>query len=181
MLADANHVYPVELDAAYELVGLTDSKDSVTILLWNRLHGEVALYQYDTKQQAGRLETVEGFPHLMSSQLWLEQVAIETGANFSFTDAYEVYLIDSETNQAERVFSINEFADSFANTDATLADALGSCVVRMGIYQNGLLVLLGHPEGFFDTHWVYYQGEERQELIELPEDPNVIYLLPNYA
>lgn len=181
MLADANHVYPLELDADYELVGLTDPGEGVTILLWNQLHGQVALYQYDTKQQTGSLEPVEGFPHLMSSQLWLEQVAIETGENFYFTDGYAVYLIDSKTKQAERVFSKNAFAASFANTDATLAEALGSCVFRMGIYQNGLLVLLGHPEGFFDTHWVYYQSEEQQELMELPENPNVVYLLPNYG
>lgn len=177
MLAADNEVYQLAINPAYELAGLTTAGDEVIILLWNPLSGEVALYSYDTKQQAGNLEQVEGFSHLMSSQLWPEQVAIETEQNFYFTDGWEVYLINSQTNQAELVFSKNAFADSFADTE--LAEALKNCVFRMGFYQKGLLVLLGSSEGVLDKQWLYYQDDERQEILELPID-NAVYLLPNY-
>ena len=75
------------------------------------------------------------------------------------------------------VFSKNEFADSFAETNAELAEALRSCRLMMGIYENELLVLLSHPEGLLDKQWLYYQGTKRQDLLELPVN-TVIYLLP---
>lgn len=131
----------------------------------------------DSAYEIGNLEQLEGFSHLMSSQLYPEQVAVETENGFYFTDGFEVYWIDSKTKQVKLVFSKNKFADSFA--DAELTEALKSCNFRMEIYQNELLLLFGNPEGLLDKQWLYYQTEEQQELIELPAD-TAIYLLPNH-
>lgn len=177
ILADDNNVYQLDIAAAYELAGLTITENGPTVLLWNSLNGEVVLYQYDPRQQKGNLEAISGLPHRMNSQLYPEQVAIENGQDFYYSDGYMIYFINTKTRQAELVFSKNEFADSFAETNAELAEALKSCRLMMGIYENELLVLLSHPEGLLDKQWLYYQGTKRQDLLELPVN-TVIYLLP---
>ncbi len=176
ILADDSHAYQLDIAVDYELAGLTVTENGPTVLLWNSLNGEVALYQYDTERQKGNLERISGLP-LMNSQLYPEQAAIENGQDFYFTDGYVIYFINTRTGQAELVFSKNEFADSFAETNAELAEALRSCRLMMGIYENELLVLLSHPEGLLDKQWLYYQGTKRQDLLELPVN-TVIYLLP---
>ena len=179
ILTDGLNQYTLQLDKNYELCGLLESDEDIILLLNSWVTGEPVLYYYDVIKGIGKVKAVSGFQTTMFSQILPEQAAIETNTGFYITNGFEVYFIDIKNADAELIFSKDALAKSLQSSNVILANQLFSCNISIGIYQDNLLVKLRHQELLLPSQWLYYCQGNQEYLLELQENGDTIYILPN--